>query len=181
MIVKWTSLGFGLFGFSEETSQERVREHKGPLTEPQQKKPGARSTHTQPHICLILFTTLVSELQSRILSHVSKIHKHLRANTSSLYSNMRECTRTQSWPLRLLHKFSFPLPPFLLHHVLLMLNSLFPAGLFKVITFGAAHQSGGEEREGEREKKKTFDCVKLLAINVIFLSPPRLSPLWFPG
>lgn len=52
-----------------ETSQRDSESTSVLLKEEQQKKPGAGSTHTRPHICLILFlfiyfTTLVYELQS---------------------------------------------------------------------------------------------------------------------
>lgn len=98
-------------------------------------------------------------LRVSILSHVGKLKF-----TNIFLLRPRPCTAphmhtyTQSWPLRLLYKFSFLLPRILLHYVLLMLNNLFPGGLFEVFTFGAAHQSGGAEKKkkekNEKEKKE---------------------------
>ncbi len=75
---------------------ERFRAHKGSLEEQQQKKSGAGSTHTWPHICLILFTVLVHD------SLFSLMLENWNSQTCFLLTP-RPCTATRMSALLHIH------------------------------------------------------------------------------
>lgn len=89
--TQWESRSFWLAVNSTETFWER----EGPLEEEQQKKPGAGSSHTGAMWSFLLCLSVSFSLDS-LSCWRAEIHKHLPANTSSLYSYTHGCTYTNT-------------------------------------------------------------------------------------